>query len=88
MSEGEEPPNLPASGRPVIAALQAALQEIEPGAEASNLRRIVRKLIADAIEGDLSAMREIFDRVDGKPVSASAGGDQQPRKVIVSWKSN
>jgi hypothetical protein len=75
-------------GRPITRALIAALEESAPGADAPNLRRIVENLIGKAIDGDLAAIREIFDRIDGKAPSAPAGaGAQEPRKVMFEWKS-
>ena len=44
-------------------------------------------LIGKAIDGDLAAMREIFDRIDGKASAAAAGaGAQEPRQVMFEWK--
>jgi hypothetical protein len=78
-----------AGGKPITRALIAALEESAPGADAPNLRRIVGNLIGKAIDGDLAAIREIFDRIDGKAASAPAGADaQEPRKVMFEWKSN
>lgn len=83
-----------AGGKPITRALVAALEESAPGTDAlgtgvPNLRRIVDNLIGKAIEGDLAAIREIFDRIDGKAPSGPAGADtQEPRKVMFEWKSN
>jgi hypothetical protein len=76
-------------GKPVTRALLAALDESAPGAEQSNLRRIVDNLIGKAIDGDLSAIKEIFDRIDGKAPTAAAGAaTDEPRKVVFQWKSD
>jgi ribosomal protein L17 len=76
-------------GKPITRALGAALEETAPGTDAPNLRRIVDNLIGKAIDGDLAAIREIFDRIDGKAPSGPAGADsQEPRKVMFEWKSN
>lgn len=37
------------------------------------LRPLAEKLIAKAEEGDMAAMREIGDRLDGKPTQAISG---------------
>jgi hypothetical protein len=74
-------------GKPMTRALVAALDETAPGADASNLRRIVDNLIGKAIDGDLSAIKEIFDRIDGKAPTAAAGtGSEEPTKVVFRWK--
>ena len=78
----------PRATRMVTCALIAALEETAAAGEATNLRRIVAGLIGKAIEGDLAAAREIFDRVDGKAVAAAAAAeDGEPQKVIFEWKS-
>ena len=76
-------------GKPFTRALLAALEESAPGADAPNLRRIVDNLIGKAIDGDLSAIREIFDRIDGKAPAAAAGiAPEDPQKVVFQWKSD
>jgi ribosomal protein L17 len=76
-------------GKPFTRALLAALEESAPGADAPNLRRIVDNLIGKAIDGDLSAIREIFDRIDGKAPTAAAGtGAEEPKKVLFEWKGD
>jgi hypothetical protein len=80
------PPRHP-GGKPVTRTLIAALDESAPGADASNLRRIVDNLIGKAIDGDLSAIKEIFDRIDGKAPTAAAGtGSEEPTKVVFRWQ--
>ncbi|HLH96382.1 MAG TPA: hypothetical protein VKW08_14805 [Xanthobacteraceae bacterium] len=80
----------PTSGQPgklLTRALLQALSESSPEANASNLRRIIDRLVAKAIEGDLSAIREIFDRIDGK-ASAGGTGSDEPKKVVFRWKGD
>ena len=48
------------------------------------LQLVARKLAAKALEGDLGAIKEIFDRIDGKSVAGSA--PEQARKVEMQWK--
>jgi len=66
--------------RHLIAALAAPADDGVPLA-----RKVVDALIARAREGDLAAIREIFDRADGKspPAPAPEGGE---RKVTFEWK--
>jgi hypothetical protein len=77
-------------GAPARRALIAALEESLPGTDVPNLRRIIDTLIGKAIDGDLSAIKEIFDRIDGKAptATASAVGAEVPRNVVFSWKSD
>lgn len=61
------------------------------GEDHKALRNIARKLIAKAEAGEDSAIREIADRMDGKPAQAIGGDDELgPIKNIleVSWKSD
>ena len=74
-------------GRPLSRALIAALGETAPELEAPNLRRIVDRLIAKAIDGDLAAIREIFDRIDGKAAAVGASSEE-PKKVVFRWKGD
>ena len=75
-------------GKPVTRALLAALEESAPGVHMPNLRRIVDDRIGKAIDGDFSAIEEIFDRIDGKAPAAAAGtGAGEPTKVVLACKS-
>src|SRR5688572_12540362 len=46
--------------------------------DGQKLRALAEKLIARAEEGDISALREIGDRMDGKPAMAITGADGEP----------
>ena len=84
-------PSRPSGGKPFTRALLAALEESAPGANVPNLRRIVDNLIGKAIDGDLSAIKEVFDRVDGKAPTAAAGtgaSTEEPKKVVFEWKGD
>ena len=81
---------LPAGGdsnRPMWSMLDEELRReiedegemVEPG------RLIVRRLVAKALNGDMAAIKEIIDRMDGKSVPGTAP-DLGPRKVIFAWK--
>ena len=89
MSIADAPPSGGATTRPLRDALAAALRrEVDDGTgrEASIPELIARKLAAKAIDGDLGAITEIFDRMDGKPVAA-ADADEPPGQVILQWKN-
>lgn len=74
---------------PVTRALMAALEETVAGSDMRNIERIVDNLIGKAIDGELAAIREIFDRIDGKaPSGAAASGEDEPQKVIFEWKTS
>ena len=74
--------------RPMWEALDAELRRESDdgeGAKAAMLQLIARKLAAKARDGDLAAIREIFDRMDGKSVAGSVV-DEPPGKVVFEWK--
>ena len=58
------------------------------GEDMKELREIARMHLAKCKEGDLQAIKELADRLDGKPVQAlehSDTGEDQTRKVIVEY---
>jgi hypothetical protein len=80
----------PAGGKtsPMREALDAELARASDdgeGNKAGVLQLIARRLAAKALEGDLGAIREIFDRMDGKPVAGNAP-EQPQRKLEMQWK--
>jgi hypothetical protein len=86
MSINDAPPEGGNTTRPVRDALDSELSRANVDGDANNvLRLIARKLAAKALEGDLGAIREIFDRIDGKSVAGSAP-EQTARKVQMQWK--
>ena len=74
--------------QPMREALDAELARATDDGEGHKtgvLQLIARRLAAKALEGDLGAIREIFDRIDGKAVAGGAP-EQQPEKVQMQWK--
>jgi len=51
--------------------------------DAKKLRSLADRLIARAEEGDTSALKEIGDRLDGKPAQAITGADGDALRVII-----
>jgi hypothetical protein len=45
-------------------------------ADGAQLDRVIAALLAKAQEGDVPAIKEVFDRVDGKVPQAVIGGDE------------
>jgi hypothetical protein len=69
-------------------ALGAALRrqaEDGDGQSAETLELVVNALIDRALDGDVPAIREIFDRMDGKTAPGTTT-DDGPRKVTLEWK--
>jgi Recombination endonuclease VII len=71
--------------RDALGAELARASEDGEGNKADVLQLIARKLATKALEGDLGAIKEIFDRMDGK-TGAGASPGQQPGKVDMQWK--
>lgn len=54
----------------------------EDGQKVKKVNRIVHKLVNCAIEGKIDAIKEIFDRVEGRPAQAIVGDPENPLQVI------
>jgi hypothetical protein len=88
MMDDEWPPDDGGSRRPMWEALDEELHRtVEDGGESMPmLRLIARRLAAKAAGGDISAIKEIFDRMDGKAVAGAAPDQDRPEKAILQWK--
>lgn len=58
----------------------AAHREAEDGRK--EIEHIAEKLVQLAKEGDVSAIKELGDRIDGKAVQAIAGDDDNPLTFV------
>ena len=70
---------------------QAILHELhvlpgdpEPPA-ADKLQQVARSLVNKAAQGDVSAIKEVLDRIDGKTLPGAPESDDGPTRVNVSW---
>lgn len=75
------------AGRPkgeksFAAMLRIAINEASAVEGKPKLRQIAEKLVDKAIEGDLQAIKEIADRLDGKPAQAIVGDDESPLRLV------
>jgi hypothetical protein len=89
MATDETPPDGGQAYRLMRQALVVALHrhlENDDGRRNQKLRLIADKLVDKAVEGDMQAIKELLDRVDGKP-GASTTVDEAPRKVTFEWKN-
>jgi Recombination endonuclease VII len=89
MTIDDAPPAGGKSTQPMRDALDAELARAGDDGEGHKvevLQLVARKLAAKALEGDLGAIREIFDRIDGKSVAGSAP-EQTQTKVEMQWKA-
>ena len=75
-------PNGARKPRAFAEELRMALKATD-AADRDGLRRIAEALIAKAEEGDVSAIREVADRIDGKVAQAVTGADGEPLVVQI-----
>jgi hypothetical protein len=63
----------------------------DPPPPVDMLQAVSRAIVVKASQGDMTAAREVFDRIDGKTPAAAADADQTSknatRQVNVSWKN-
>jgi hypothetical protein len=67
-------------------ALSVAIKRAGKDDPRPYLARIAEKCVEKAMEGDLAAIKEIGDRLDGKPAQqlVHEGGDE-PMKIVAVW---
>ena len=58
--------------------------KLTSGEKVKKLRLVARTLVNNAIDGDTTAVRECFDRMDGK-VPQSADATQARGDITVTW---
>lgn len=84
-------PNGRPKGTSLTARLRVAIEKPEPGDERPVADRLVAKLITLALEGDRQAIKDVFERVDGKvPDKLEAdlkSGDDNGQIVAVILKA-
>jgi len=64
------------------AVRRAVLRTVE-GTKTKRLDQLADKLVSEAADGNVIALKEIGDRLDGKPVQAIAGEDGGPLLVRI-----
>jgi len=69
----------------ILLELQREPGEADDGAT-DKLRLIARRLVDKAAEGDIQAIKEVLDRIDGKSAPGPGEAEQGPRQVSIRWK--
>src|SRR4051812_41172837 len=64
-------------------ALVRVLAELAVQGDATRLEALARRLVEQAEAGDRDALRDVLDRIDGRP--SVADPERGPRKVTFSW---
>lgn len=62
--------------------LRIAINEAVAGGGGTKLRAVADALVAKGMDGDVSAIKEIADRLDGKVPQAIVGDDSEPPIAI------
>lgn len=67
--------------------LRRVLSDIDKtdGSDRKRLHRVVEKLVEKAEEGEIQAIREVFDRLEGKPAQAIVGDGDEPIEHVIRW---
>ena len=65
-------------GKRLSAMLQARLTERKEE------QALMDKLLDLALAGDMAAIKEVFDRIDGKPKQAIVGGDEDDNPIQIT----
>lgn len=66
--------------------LNIAIKEASDTGEGTKLRDVANALVAKAISGDVQAIKEVADRVDGKVPQGVIGGDEDDTALTVVLK--
>lgn len=55
-------------------------------ADGKKIRALAEALVAKALDGDVSAIKEIGDRIDGKVPQMLQGDPDQPISINIGWQ--
>ena len=69
--------------KPWREAINRALARAEQSADFRDLNKLADRLLELASSGDIAALKEVGDRLDGKPAQAIVGGDEQDNPLRV-----
>ena len=59
----------------------------DPPPPVDMLQAVARAMVVKASQGDMTAGREILDRIDGKtPTAAAPAAPETPNEVVFTWQ--
>lgn len=67
------------------AAIERALEKRGRGDRLAALNDLAERLLAKVDEGDMAAIKELGDRIDGKPAQAITGPEGGPMEMLLRW---
>jgi hypothetical protein len=91
MNSDDEPSDNRGTAGLVRAAILRELHSpagIDDRPAADKMQMVARALVNRAVDGDLNAVKEILDRIDGKAFPAVPDVQQLPQHVRVRWKTS
>lgn len=62
--------------------LNIAIKEAIEGTDKTKLRAVADALVAKAMSGDVAAIKEVADRLDGKVPQGVIGGDEGDNPIV------
>lgn len=71
------------AGRPKGQSVTAILRQVVDADDSTLAEQLVRKLVDRAIGGDIRAIREVLDRLEGKPRQSIAVSREETRSAEV-----
>lgn len=74
--------------RPWSDAIRRALARAEADGNHRSLNKLAEKLLDMAVEGDMTAMKELGDRLEGKPAQAIIGEANSPIELLLRWQAS
>jgi len=70
--------------KPWADAIKRAIARRAEG-EFAGINKLADKLLDKAEEGDMAALKELGDRLDGKPAQTIAGDPDAPQHMVIGW---
>lgn len=85
-TSGAQPGNNNATkNRPWAEAIRRAMARAEADGNYKSLNALADRLLEKAAEGDMAALKELGDRLDGRPAQAIVGDAEQPIAHTLTW---
>ena len=69
------------------AAIMRALEKRSKVDQKNALDELAEKLLLQCDQGDMAALKELGDRLEGKPAQALTGDDGGPVAIVFRWQS-
>ena len=71
--------------KPWADAVRIVMNEVDPETQRPRLLLLAERLLSVALTGDMAAIKEIGDRLDGKPAKAVIADSDRSIELTVRW---